>query len=340
MTFSIALKSAVASFLDSIGWVARVLESRSRNGFLVLTYHRILPEAMAWQCAQAGMYVTPETFAAHLKYLQRHFEIVPLSGDLLDFKIGENRKPLCVLTFDDGWFDFYRYAFPLLKAYGACATVFLPTDFVGTERWFWTDRLTYLFYQRQAQAASASPGPLSSDPIINALEGREGSSEVRLETAIDSLKRLRSEKIEEVLEELSGRWKINGIPSGRAFLSWDEAREMGKSGLIRYGSHSASHSILTTLTDEEIQDELIRSRERLIREKVVDPSFVPFCYPNGNYDERVLRLLAGEQYPLAVTTETGWNHPQTDVLRLQRIPLHQDMTSTVSLLGCRIVGIL
>ena len=39
-----------------------------------------------------------------------------------------------VLTFDDGYRDFYTYAFPVLQQYGYTGTVFLPTGYIDGKR--------------------------------------------------------------------------------------------------------------------------------------------------------------------------------------------------------------
>jgi peptidoglycan/xylan/chitin deacetylase (PgdA/CDA1 family) len=98
---------------------------------------------------------------------------------------------------------------------------------------------------------------------------------------------------------------------------------MAQSGLISFGSHTASHRILTTLTDKEIQDELMRSKETLIAEKAVDSSFVPFSYPNGNYNEKIVNMVREAGYSLAVTTDNGWNHRGFNPFTLRRVAIHQ-----------------
>lgn len=93
------------------------------------------------------------------------------------------------------------------------------------------------------------------------------------------------------------------------------------------------------MTEPEIRDELANSRKRLISEKAVDPVFIPFSYPNGNYTDRIAKMVRDAGYDLAVTTENGWNHNRSDLFALKRISIHQDMTSTEAMLGCRILGI-
>jgi peptidoglycan/xylan/chitin deacetylase (PgdA/CDA1 family) len=50
-------------------------------------------------------------------------------------KRNERNKPrYVVLTFDDGYLDFYTQAFPVLRQYGFTATVFLPTDYIDSSK--------------------------------------------------------------------------------------------------------------------------------------------------------------------------------------------------------------
>jgi peptidoglycan/xylan/chitin deacetylase (PgdA/CDA1 family) len=291
---------------------------------------------------QAGMYVKPEIFETHLRFLKKHFNIISLSDLSCNSKRNSGRSngsPLCILTFDDGWHDFYEHAHPILKTYQIPATVFLQTDFIGSPKMFWTDRLLYFLSQKKTKGNLAIGKLSSTNPVMNQLEKVKGSQEYQLEKAIQMLKAYRDEEIEDILSELSRRWNMNPNHPNRVFLSWEEVKEMGQSGIITFGSHTASHRILTTLTDDEIQDELMRSRERLIAEKVVDKSFIPFSYPNGNYNEKISGMVKEIGYNLAVTTENGWNHLGSNPFTLRRIAIHQDMTSTEAMFGCRITNI-
>ena len=67
---------------------------------------------------------TPEIFEQHLKYIIEHFEVV-IPGD----RLSAERENIC-LTFDDAYYDFYHYVFPLLKKYDIKAVLAVPTMFI------------------------------------------------------------------------------------------------------------------------------------------------------------------------------------------------------------------
>lgn len=344
MNVSIQVKSFIANIFEYSGAAKYIIDKCSSHKFLVLMYHRIIPHKEAKPGLQAGMYVEPKTFEIHIQYMKKYFHIIPLSEAMNNFKksFSLEPKPMCVLTFDDGWFDFYKYAYPILKAHGVPATVFLPTEFIGTENQFWTDALTQLCHWREQEGGGRRKKPSSSIPIIDILESSSGTLEIRLERSIEAMKALPQEKINRILADLSERWEIDPTPRGRDFLTWDEVREMHRSGLVFFGSHSATHRILTTLRDDEIDWELRQSKDRLVAEGVMDPSCLPLAYPNGNYNNKIIHLLKKHEYNLAVTTKKGWVRRSGGgwIFELDRIGIHQDMASTGAMFGCRILQII
>jgi peptidoglycan/xylan/chitin deacetylase (PgdA/CDA1 family) len=98
----------------------------------VLMYHEIADAA----ATPSGLAVSPDVFAGQLSYLHdAGFNTVTagaLSAVLAD-GVGNLPERTVVLTFDDGYGDFYSDALPLLRKHGFTGTVFQTTDWVGKE---------------------------------------------------------------------------------------------------------------------------------------------------------------------------------------------------------------
>ncbi len=78
----------------------------------------------------------PRVFAEHMRFLHKNkYSAINLS-DVVRY-VGSGELPAqnsVVITFDDGFRDFYTHAFPILRQYGFTATVFLPTLHVDDRR--------------------------------------------------------------------------------------------------------------------------------------------------------------------------------------------------------------
>jgi len=79
---------------------------------------------------------TPKIFRKHMEFLyENKCSVISLKEALKYFRDKKSNyyKPV-VITFDDGFADFYNEALPILSLYNFCATVFLPTKFIGDNR--------------------------------------------------------------------------------------------------------------------------------------------------------------------------------------------------------------
>ena len=317
---------------------------------IVLTYHRVVPQKVVeCQHIQPGMYVLEESFAAHIAYLRERFTILSLD-ELLDlwrtnqFKID---RSYCVITFDDGWRDNYEFVFPILRRYAVPATIFLATDFIGTTRWFWPDRMMLVLERARAQTS----GPTIRDEVSAMLADTVG---VRQSTAdggfafaksglpidvgaiIELCKEVEVGEIEDLIDRLGRVLCLDG-PSERVLLDWTEVREMAARD-VSFGSHSCSHRILTHIPLSEVSRELIESRNTMLQQGVTPSS--AFCYPNGNFNPGIQALVRENGYRAAVGCEIGLEGDRPDdPYALKRVSLHEDSSSSDSLLTLALSGI-
>lgn len=334
---SYIIKYHFARVLKTVGILDRKIQSIPLGRFIILMYHRVLPANMVDATVQPGMYVLPETFERHLRFLSARFELGSMIA-IDSMTGGRSKRPGCMLTFDDGWCDFYEYAFPLLQKYQVPATVFVPTKFIGSDHMFWTDRLARILRCLQRISDKNSGQTWSDDPLVKMILRVKTSLPQWIEYSINLLKKQREARIEETLDKLAelAGWVQK---TDQLFLTWNQVREIQKSGLVNFGSHTVRHQMLTNLGSKEVQAELQESRQRLTQELAVQPETIPFCYPNGNYSMQIKDLVQAAGYSSACTTQSGINTPACDRFALKRVAVHQDMSAHEGLLGCRLLGI-
>jgi peptidoglycan/xylan/chitin deacetylase (PgdA/CDA1 family) len=239
------------------------------------------------------------------------------------------------VTFDDGWLDNYLHALPVLKRLGLPATVFLPTDFVGTDRWYWPDQVAWLCgharwrdgeRRRQAADALEREFPWLAGACLPA-----GGADMLIERC----KMQAQDRIDALLAAWARQLEVT-LPRERQVIDWSEAQEMSAAG-VSFGSHSATHRILTRLEANEARREIEGSWATL-RAKPV--AAVPvFCYPNGDWSAEVARWVQAAGYAAAVTTKFGYEgEAPARRFALKRINVHDDVTSTPALFAFHLAG--
>ncbi len=315
------MKSFVAAVLHYLG-LLRLIRWINRRRLLVLTYHGVLPSASLAPGFLSRNVVTEEDFRWQMRYLTKAYHCLPLSKAAERLRAGEALPPYsAVVTFDDGFRNNYLYAFPILRAYGVPATIFLATGHVGQgTRPLWTERASLLI------ARTPKPGiTLDVDGRrIDLVLGTEVERAWAARRLVRTMKGMSIEARDLVLRDLERQAAVpggNGLPDQEryAFLDWDEVREMDRCG-IEFGSHTVTHAILASLSDEQRQAEVVRSKED-IEEQLKHPCRL-FAYPNGtpeDFDETDAANLEKAGYLCAVTQVPGFNDRGVHPYELRRL---------------------
>jgi peptidoglycan/xylan/chitin deacetylase (PgdA/CDA1 family) len=303
-----------------------------RHTTIILTYHRVIEK---WDqnldYSQPGMAVTAPTFDRQLSFLKEQFDIVPLDGLRADGNIDwPASRSRCVITFDDGWRDNYDLAFPILRKHDIPATIFLTTDFIGTDRAFWHTELIYLLLRGELPQLLGSeimfracPGPVRHHLKRLARMGRVSSAH-DVDPVIEAVKAMCDEDaIEELIQRLIQAVGLRRplFPERKFFLDWDQVREMSASG-IEIGSHGCSHRILTRLSAEEAEEELVRSKAEI--ERRLGRRVQHFAFPNEAANGALLTSAATAGYRTACLGPGAGEGP-FGIQALRRLGMHEEV---------------
>ncbi len=249
------------------------------NKFInILLYHRV--------CKIKGDYfnlaVDPEEFEKQVIYLKNNYNILRFEDDWKNVK-----EKSVVITFDDGYVDNYRFAFPILKKYKVPATIFISTDNIDTDNKFWWDELADMIF-----------GNLCLPQGIE-YKGKEYRLELEEEKIyfVQNIRRiLMSLNATDRKRELSNIQKLlNYVPKvedADRSLNTKEIFELAKSDIITIGAHTKSHSMLSGLPYEEQYEEIRCSKS--ILEKITERKIDVFSFPFGNsgdYSKETMNIV-------------------------------------------------
>jgi peptidoglycan/xylan/chitin deacetylase (PgdA/CDA1 family) len=229
------------------------------------------------------------------------------------------------VSFDDGWRNNLTLAAPLLKKYEIPATVFLTTDYIGTQReLFWAMEfrervISFPEIQIVLQGQRYELPPVESVERI-----------ILSDKLTEKVKRLPIEERNALLEMLRNKTTLDFSPKWKQelyeFLSWDEVRTLQRKNWT-IGCHTLTHPILSMLHTEELTKELNESKTKI--ETELGEPCETLAYPNGSkddYNEETIAVAKRLGFQAAFTLENRRNTETFDPMRIHRICITRDLT--------------
>jgi peptidoglycan/xylan/chitin deacetylase (PgdA/CDA1 family) len=282
-----------------------------RSKITVLMYHRILEDAECVDYPFPSLVMPRSLFEAQVDWLAEHTRVLPVSDALGQaHESSSSLKPLVCLTFDDGYVDNFEIAAPILEARGLRGTFFITAGAVEARKPLWYD---------QAAAMWISFG---REKIRQRL-GEGGNTDVSgfptREAWIEWLKALPNNRRTSIMTMLEKEVNDSALPC--PLMTANQVRQLTEQG-HEVGSHTLWHPILTSMAEDERRNEIEGARKLL--QEWTKREVTGFCYPNGDFDAEVIRLLDEAGHGYACTTQPGRNDRGTDPFQLRRIDMTPD----------------
>ena len=133
----------------------------ARRQALILTYHSIIPAPLPFTISH---HLPVDRFEKQVALLANRFRCVSLSTLVGEIKQGKIEPYTVAITFDDGFFNNFSVAYPILKHHGIPATVFLSVGYIGTPKLLWPEMLAIVLMSSEKKKITLDDRelPLSS----------------------------------------------------------------------------------------------------------------------------------------------------------------------------------
>jgi len=249
-----------------------------------------------------------------------------------------------LVTFDDGWEDNFRNAFPVLREVRVPAVIFLSGSYIDTQKRFWQEdfllalREMRRLFKTDDNFRKGINGNQVLQKISKIMTADNESMELEIQSLINQVKNWTKQERDQLLASLKHLAGQTTLPktdtARRSFMNKDEVTEMITKG-ITFGSHGMCHEILTTLSAQEVQRELSESRDYIQQNFGIEAD--AFSYPNGNYNESIIDMVKQNGYRVGFGVQNGYVRLGDNPYSLHRISIHEDMTSTIPLFVARLL---
>lgn len=315
----------------AINGLSRIL---SHNKIVILNYHRVCPDQRKTPTPfHDGLFtVGADEFYRQMSWLKRHTNILS-EQDILDiayrggYEKSRLKCPSVAITFDDGYYDNYAVAYPILKTLKIPAFFFICTGMVWERRLLWWDILAFLIKNCRKHSIFVDEREYVLD------NNRSGIiDELQLK-----MKQCSHEQIVRHIMSISAATEIELPPEemqDKEIMTVEQIREMA-SNEMAIGSHTHTHRSLAMSDSSRHETELTVSKQLL--EKTTSRPVHSVSYPYGldEYIPPSIREIAVKcGYQLGFSSSFGVNYLNNiDGMTLKRFSGELEKVSHVSLLA-------
>ena len=252
---------------------------RNQKRLIILNLHKISPVRNDYYPS-----LVPELFEALLKYITEHFKIITFNEIKKEQK---STKPLMILSFDDGYYDFLEYAMPLLKKYNVKANLNIVPECVESGLPMWNIRL----YDFLNSASIDVINEMKLTGFDHRLMKNDQNGKLAFGLALSRFlknrpKVERDELLQKIFEKIDNDESIEYT----RMLNKEEIIKIAK--IHEIGVHSYSHESMGFESKEYFEQDFQRCKNYFENELKLPLTI--YAFPNGSYKNYQIDFLINQ----------------------------------------------
>lgn len=270
----------------------------------ILTMHHVRPPRPDGFQPNRMLEITPYYLEGMLRRFRRSgIDIISLDEMHRRMVGGKHGRRFVCLTFDDGYKDIQRWAYPLLKKYEAPFALYIPTAFPDRIGELWWVALEYVI-ANNARIGLTVDGKDRFFDCATVSEKRE-----LFDSIYGWLRAMKTyHEIARTVRDLAACHRVDiGAICRDLCMSWQDLAQLAADPLVTIGAHTVNHAILKKLPDDDaVRSEMDLGRSVIEAALGVRPQHL--AYPVGDPTSagpREFRIAAELGFRTAVTTRPG-----------------------------------
>lgn len=254
--------------------------------------------------------IRPKTFDELLRYCKKNYQVIVFE-QLKNGDFKKNGKPLLVLSFDDGYYDFYEFALPILVKHGLPCNHNIVNECANSNMTIWTERLNKVFEHHMSNGIHFNLDTAKKVAAVSEFDGSWMQYYIKM---FKTLLQLPITEREVILSELESFAKID---TSCRMMNWDEIKECASNG-TEIGSHSYSHDSIGTIASATVLEKEINLSKAEIEAKTGKEINV-FALPNGQTGKLADEIISRSEYSFVLYANDELNTLPLDVSRQLKI---------------------
>ena len=290
-----------------------------KKKYTIILFHGVIKKKTTKIRNYTNKHILYSKYEKIIKFLKKNGNRLSLK-DYIELKKKNSKIPdfSYSITFDDGFYNNYSIASPILKKYKIPTIFYVSTNLIKNNLMTWIDQIEYL---------------LEKENFI--IRNFLGEKKINLDSKvkkINFLKKLRKKikknpakfdlsKIVKIIYKNSNKrvvYSSNHILDKK--MTFNNIKSLNQTKFFEIGSHCHNHNSMSFLNKKELDFEINTSLD-LLRRKL-NKKIINFSYPEGmkhDFNTNVIYKLKKKKIIACPTAIYGFNDEKTDLFHLRRI---------------------